>query len=467
VADAPVLDGAALAKAWLVELVAVSPLEHAARLPGPRFAEDAPRLCAAAGAALASDAAFDELEPGGSLAPLAAGAGHLVAAAGPLDAVTALEALRAVAWSELQRLLDRPDPAEVAHLADRLAAVVATITAAVLDTPRPSGPPRPGDRGPLAAVLRRPDPAAPPDDDPPPAADSPAPAAGRPGTRGEEPPPADRPPIREEGPPPAGPPPTREEEPPPAGPPPTREEESPPADPSPPTEPLADARPDDPPPPRTDVSAHLRSLEATLREAAASGDPLARLRELADAAATSPPPDPFSAAAERLRGSAGPVIEDGTDFHAARIAPWTAAIDRRLARHRQDGLPFAVLCVEIADLDRLAAAEVDDEVGEALEAAEGAVCAQLRPADVLVRERAGRYWLTAPDTDPAEARTLAHRIAAAIAAAPAHRRVPLQAAIGVAACPADATETPALEGRADEGVFAARAAGVRVAGPLG
>src|SRR5690349_17759813 len=84
VADAPVLDGAQVAKAWLVELVALAPLERAARLPGPRFAEDAPRLCAAVAAALASDAALDDLEPGGALAPLAAGAGHLAAAPAPL-----------------------------------------------------------------------------------------------------------------------------------------------------------------------------------------------------------------------------------------------------------------------------------------------------------------------------------------------------------------------------------------------
>src|SRR5215208_1009891 len=61
VADAPALDGAELAKAWLVELVAVAPLERAARLPGPRFAEDAPRLCAAVAAALISDPALDDL----------------------------------------------------------------------------------------------------------------------------------------------------------------------------------------------------------------------------------------------------------------------------------------------------------------------------------------------------------------------------------------------------------------------
>jgi GGDEF domain-containing protein len=219
--------------------------------------------------------------------------------------------------------------------------------------------------------------------------------------------------------------------------------------------------------PRRDPAAHLRDLESTLRDVAASEDPLARLRQLAEEAAPPRAPDPFTAAAARLRDSAGPVIEDGTEFHAARIAPWTAAIDRRLARHRQDGLPFAVLCVELVDVDRLAAADFDGEVARALEAAEGAVCATLRPADVLVRERPGRYWLTAPDTDGPEARTLAHRVAGAVTDAPAHRDVPLQAAIGLSVCPADGSDAATLEGRAEEGVYAARAAGVRVAGSPG
>jgi hypothetical protein len=45
-------------------------------------------------AALAGDGAFEDLEPGGGLAPLAAGAAELAAASTPLDAVAALEALR-------------------------------------------------------------------------------------------------------------------------------------------------------------------------------------------------------------------------------------------------------------------------------------------------------------------------------------------------------------------------------------
>ncbi len=495
VADAPLVDGALLAKAWLVELVAVAPLELAARLPGPRFAEDAPRLCAAIVAALASDAAFDDLEPGGSLAPLAAGAGFLAAAPGPLDAMTALEALRAVAWAEVQRALDRPEPVQVAQLADRLAAVVAAVAAAVLDAPGPPGPPRPRDRGPLAAVLRGDAAAATAAEAAPSVAAAPPAAAASP--RGEATPSvAEAAPSAEGAPPAAAASPRGEAAPsvaeaapsvaaaPPAAAasprgqgapaaaaapstgrlhasePPREEDVEEEAPPPPPPTPL---RPPGEPAPPLDPAAHLRSLEAALRHVAASDDPLARLRELArEAAPAEPEADPFSAAAARLRGSAGPAVEDAAEFHAARIAPWTAAIDRRLARHRQDGLPFAVLCVELVDVDRLAAADFDGEVARALEAAEGAVCAQLRPADVLVRERPGRYWLTAPDTDGAEARTLAHRVAGAIAGAAAHRDVPLQAAIGLATCPADGADAVILEGRAEEGVFAARAAGVRV-----
>jgi GGDEF domain-containing protein len=346
VADAPAIDGAALAKAWLVELVAVTPLERAQALPGPRFAEDAPALCAAAGAALASDAAFDDLEPGGALAPLAAGTADLAGARDALDAVTALEALRGVAWAALVEGLDRPTPGQVAELSDRLGAVIAALTAATLEAPGPAGPLRPGDRGPLAAVLRS----------------------------------------------------------------------TPPAEPREPAPPPAPAAAEDPLPPPADLSASAR--------------------EVVDASAFRPQ------------------------------VPWTTAIERRVARHREDGLPFAVLCLEIVDAERIASADIDGSAARALEAAEGAVLGELRPADALVRERPGRYWLTAPDTDGDEARTLAHRIATRVQDAAAHQGTPLQVAVGLAACPSDGIDAAALEGRAEEGLFAAQAAGLRVAGPL-
>lgn len=353
VADVPALEERELARAWLVSLVAAAPLERAAELPGPGFAAAAPRLCGALLAALGSDAAFDDLEPGGALAPLVAEGATIAGAGGGADAVAALDALRTVTWSSLVAELRDPAPGLLADLADRLGAAIATLTAAAVDAP-PAVAARPGDRGPLAAVLREP----------------PEPS-------------------------------------------------------------VVAAAPD----PRPSV------------------------------AGTAPEPPRSAAAPERRPSSGPPMVEDGEGFHA-RVAPWTAAIERRLQRHAEDGLPFAVLCVEVADLDRLVAADRDRDVAVALEAAEIAVSAQLRPADVLVRERPGRYWLVAPDTDADAARSLGHLLAAAVAAVPGHRGAPLAAAVGLAVSPEDGVDGPALEGRAEEGLFAARAAGLRVAGPL-
>ena len=406
VADAPAPDGAELAKAWLVELVAIAPLERAARLPGPRFAEDAPRLCAAVVAALASDAAFDELDPGGALAPLAAGAGHLAAARGPVEAVGALEALRTVTWAALVDAARRPVPGQLADLADRLGAAVAVLTAAALESPDPPDPSTPDAH--VAPALPRRD-------------SSPEEASSR------------------------------------------------------------DAAP---------AGDALAEIEAALRDAANAADPLAeavaRLRALGEPApAPASPQDPFAAAATRLRaasapleeprirrlpevedaGGRGPEVEDATDFSGVHVTPWGASIERRVARHRGDGLPFSVLCLELVDADRLVAADIDQDVVEVLEQAEAAVLGQLRPADALIRERPGRYWLTTPDADAADGRRLAHRIAAAVEDLPPHRGAPLQAAIGVTSCPADATDARTLEHRADEALFAARAGGTRVAGP--
>ncbi|HEX8085000.1 MAG TPA: hypothetical protein VF529_11980 [Solirubrobacteraceae bacterium] len=363
VADAPAVDGRDLARAWLVELVAAAPLERAAALPGPGFATQAPRLCDAIIAALATEAAFDDLEPGGAHASLAGDAAILAGTDGAAEAVAALDALRAVTWAALVAELRDPPPALLTDLADRLGAAIATVTAAAIEGS--SLPTHPGHRGPLAALLRRD-----PED-----ADAPQPAA-----------------------------------------------------------------------PDADGSAE--------------GDPAA-------------PPQRDPSDADGVVGvsdvrqwdpSAAGLAVDASEFHE-RVAPWTAAIERRLQRHAEDRLPFGVLCVEVADLDRLVVAERDGDVARALEAAEAAVCAQLRPADVLVRERAGRYWLVAPDTDGDAARSLAHLLAAAVAGVPGHRGAPLEAAVGLATCPADGVDAPALEGRAEEGLFAARAAGIRVAAP--
>ena len=154
--------------------------------------------------------------------------------------------------------------------------------------------------------------------------------------------------------------------------------------------------------------------------------------------------------------------------HDARTAgevhePWRTPIERRLERQLQDGRPFSVLAIEVDDLDRLLASATGREVVGAIEAAERAICGLLRPADMLVRERLGRYWLTAPETDLASGRALGQRLADAVSAAAFHHGAPLSVSIGLAVAPHDALDADMLAAHADEGLFAARAAGVRLA----
>lgn len=151
------------------------------------------------------------------------------------------------------------------------------------------------------------------------------------------------------------------------------------------------------------------------------------------------------------------------DERRAEAGSWETAVDRRLERHAHDGSPFALLAVEADGLERLRAAQADDEVDQLLEALERALAAELRPADQLLRDELGRYWVTAPDTGPAVGRLLAERLAEAARAAAAHRGVPLTVSIGVATCPEDGEDADTLSGKADRAMFAARAAGTPVA----
>jgi GGDEF domain-containing protein len=155
-------------------------------------------------------------------------------------------------------------------------------------------------------------------------------------------------------------------------------------------------------------------------------------------------------------------VDTSWDEAAEAGPPWLGAIARRLERREQDGLSFAVLVVEVDDLDRLLASQSGREVAFALEGAERGLTAELAPADLVVRERLGRWWLTSPDRDPHTARELGARVAAAIARA-SLGGAPLAASIGVAVCPEDGDSVDGLVGRADEGMFAARSAGVPLA----
>jgi len=405
VADAPATDPDAIAKGWLLALVADAPLAQAALVPAAELARGGPALCAGVLAALASDAELERLVTGDGRAPLGASAARLTGARTPSALAAGVEALRAVTWRALRAELRDPAPELVADLADRLAYVCAEIAAASLAAPVVDAPPR---GGPLAEAL----------------------AAS---AVGHEPAPAATavaaPPVPE---------------------PPQAREEVPEPEPGSVSKPPPGVVPVDVPPVGPAHDDPLTSLSEELAAAAPTG-----------LAGIVPEPDVVAAAG-------GPTVTrvrrvDTTWDDAARSGPpWMSAIARRLERREQDGRSFAVLAVEIDDLDRLLAAESGREVAFALEAAERGLTAELAPADLVVRERLGRWWLTSPDRDVSAGRDLGLRVAAAIARA-VLSGAPLSVSIGLAVCPVDGESVDELAGRADEGLFAARAAGVPLA----
>jgi GGDEF domain-containing protein len=338
VADAPVaalIDASEdLAKAWLLELVASGPLSAAPSLPLESLATEGPALCAAVARALGDDVELARLRPGGDLAALGARAGALGAARDAGATVAAVEALRRVVWDAALAEVPRAPAALVADLADRLAAVCATVVNASLAEPAGEAPP---------------------------AAE-----------------PADEPAFASSG----------------------------------------DVR-----------AADLRA-------------PIVR------------PPR----AGEDVLDSNGavPRVADGDpQTHLAA----------RAAEFVSEGRPFAVLLVELDGVESLLAAERDDEVHRAVEAAERALEDLARPGDAIRREAPGRLWLTLPGAGPAGARALALRAAAAVERAAQHRGRPLTASVGVAVCPRDGAEAQALADHAEEDLLSARAAGTHGASP--
>jgi len=157
----------------------------------------------------------------------------------------------------------------------------------------------------------------------------------------------------------------------------------------------------------------------------------------------------------------------GIEIHDTRgeggPSAWIGSIERRLERHREDRLPFAVLLIEVVDMDRLAHAESPQELQRLTTQIERAIGAELRPADLLTHESLGRYWLVTPETDASGARQLAERLARTARLAARHRGVPLELAIGIAICPDDGRDASDLAAHADVGVYAARASGRPIA----
>jgi GGDEF domain-containing protein len=433
-------------------------------VPAAELARSGPALCGALLAALGSDAELERLVGGDGRAPLGAAAARLTGARTPAALAAGVEALRAAAWRMLRAELRDAPPELVADLGDRLAyvcarVVQASLTAPVTDVPRGGGPlaealsssapgvaaaPVPEQRAPAARTHDHQVAQAAHDA----AAREVAGLAPRPGSTGEAQ--RGRAAASQEAIAAAIERAAREA---------AAQREGAQAD--------AEAAPEAPAPAVPTAPPEGVELVDLPPPLPTELDPLSSLaEELAAAPPTgvsgAPPASMFIPAADtpvvmRLRK-----VDTSWEELADAGPPWLGSISRRLARREADGLPFAVLVVEIDDLDRVLASQTGREVAVALEEAERALTAELAPADLVVRERLGRWWLTSPDRDAAAARDLGNRVAAAIARAQLGG-APLRASIGLAVCPDDGETLDALAGRADEGMFAARAAGVPLA----
>jgi GGDEF domain-containing protein len=169
---------------------------------------------------------------------------------------------------------------------------------------------------------------------------------------------------------------------------------------------------------------------------------------------------------EESEASSAPIaIRDAR--HSPDATPWGTVVQRRLDRYLTDRERFAVLLVELLDAERLRLAQPPSDASRQIREVEAAMVAQLRPADALVREADGRYWLIAPDTDAAAARALAGAMAAAARRSASHRAAPLGVAIGIALCPEHGIEAASLFGHAEVDLYAAEAGGSILSDPDG
>lgn len=150
-------------------------------------------------------------------------------------------------------------------------------------------------------------------------------------------------------------------------------------------------------------------------------------------------------------------------------AAWIGSIGRQLERFRRDGGSFAVLLLELRDIERLRRDGGPEELSQLVDQVEQVLASELRPAawpapgtgedgqaGSLTRERPGRYWLLAPETDRIGVRVLAERLIGAVRRLSDQRGSFLELAIGMAVCPEDGREAAALAAHADLELYAAR-----------
>ena len=141
-------------------------------------------------------------------------------------------------------------------------------------------------------------------------------------------------------------------------------------------------------------------------------------------------------------------------------AAWIGSIGRRLTCFHEDGRPFAVLLVELLEIDSLRRGGVTAELEGLSEQVQDALVHELHAAAAgsLTCESPGRYWLLALDTARADADRLAERLTRAVAASVSLRDAPVAIVVGAAICPEDGLQAPMLAAHADVGLYAARSA---------
>jgi len=423
-----------LARRWVIALILARPLSRIGELPLEDLARDAPALCGQVIRALQSDAELERMAGSGAAGSReeSASARKLGALAGATDATSAIqavEALRGVLWEALLEELRDPPARLVADLADRLAYVCSTaLTATIVavsaepatvsdsdlaDAAREeseAGRPPGGPRGPVLVderdetLLARP--------------------AGAP--QPSEPADVQSTQVR-----------------------PFPWEMAPVSSPQP-------SRAADAPISRYPGDAAAAGARIGLGDSARAGDRARRLRaepeiEIRDA-----------------RGEGGP-------------AAWIGSIGRRLEQFRQDGLPFAVLLVDLFDLERMGHVALPEELSGVTGEIEAALARELgmtdgadtevpvpapgrpvgsgRAVGSLTRERAGRYWLLAPESDGLATRMLAERLVRSLRTVVRRHGMALPFAVGTAVCPEDGRDAAVLAAHADLGACDARSAG--------
>jgi GGDEF domain-containing protein len=170
--------------------------------------------------------------------------------------------------------------------------------------------------------------------------------------------------------------------------------------------------------------------------------------------------------AERLRVSGSGVaeieeadIEIRDERREEGPGAWISSIGRQLVQFAQDRRPFAVLLVEMLDVDQHGQARDPDALESFLARLERLLADELASSSGgwLTRERPGRCWLLSPETDRLGAMRLAERLRIAASASGARLGGSATVIVGAAVCPDDGERAPALAAHADIGLYAARA----------